>query len=309
MSARLSSALSLSLGCGFLYLLLGGCNPGSAPSDASSDTLAPDDTVALCHARADGTFVLQHHRPEDLPAHLLHGDGLPTGPVPGRADQVFDATCRAVADTGTGPCPPGMAHLAGEAGRGGFCIDRWEAHLAAWSPYEVPASGIARTAPGVIPQGYISGDVAEAACRAAGKRLCTSSEWLRACQGPRHTTYPYGTTYLPGACNEGRPAHPVLELFGDATDWSPAQMNDPRLNQLPDTVDPTGSNPVCQSAEGVFDLHGNLHEWVADAEGTFRGGFYVDARINGEGCLYRTTAHSRTYHDYSTGFRCCADAR
>ena len=55
-----------------------------------------------------------------------------------------------------------------------------------------------------------------------------------------------------------------------------------------------------------FCVHGNLHEWVADAEGVFRGGFYVDAVINGAGCSYRTSAHSRGYHDYSTGFRCCA---
>ena len=54
-------------------------------------------------------------------------------------------------------------------------------------------------------------------------------------------------------------------------------------------------------------MHGNLHEWVADVDGTFRGGFYADAVLNGTGCLYRTTAHAASYHDYSTGFRCCAD--
>ena len=58
----------------------------------------------------------------------------------------------------------------------------------------------------------------------------------------------------------------------------------------------------------LFDLHGNLHEWVVDADGTFRGGFYVDVLINGPGCTYATTAHTSTYHDYSTGFRCCRDA-
>ncbi len=200
-------------------------------------------------------------------------------------------------------CPTGMAQIEG------FCIDRWEGHLAAHAPYEVPVGGAARSAPDVVPQGYISADVAEAACRAAGKRLCTSAEWLRACQGPAGLRYPYGNTYNPRACNEGREVHPVVQLFGDATDWSPAQMNDPRINQLPDGLAPTGSHAACVSAEGVFDLHGNLHEWVADAEGTFRGGFYVDAEINGEGCAYRTTAHGRGYHDYSTGFRCCADAR
>ena len=35
--------------------------------------------------------------------------------------------------------------------------------------------------------------------------------------------------------------------------------------------------------------------------------FYVDAVRNGPGCLYTTTAHALPYHDYSTGFRCCAD--
>ncbi len=213
------------------------------------------------------------------------------------------AGCTAAVDPAPEGCPAGMAQIEGT------CVDRWEAHLAGQSPFEVPTAGVARTAAGVIPQGYVSGDVAAAACAAAGKRLCTSTEWLRACQGPTARVYPYGADYQPSACNEGRRTHPVVELFGDSADWSMRQMNDPRLNQLPGTVDATGANPACVSAEGVYDLHGNLHEWVADPEGTFRGGFYVDATINGEGCLYRTTAHGRAYHDYSTGFRCCADAR
>ena len=58
---------------------------------------------------------------------------------------------------------------------------------------------------------------------------------------------------------------------------------------------------------GVFDMVGNVHEWVADPNGTFRGGYYLDTTLNGEGCNYRTDAHDATYHDYSTGFRCCAD--
>lgn len=288
---------------GLLLLVLAGCVNSSLDGEVEPDPPVPEDGTALCHAASDGSFVLQYQPPEDLPTHLLHGDGIPTGAVPGRAGFVFDAACRIVADTDEGPCRAGMAHV------DGFCIDRWEAHLADRSPFLVPSQGAARTAPSVIPQGYISGTVAEAACRAVGKRLCTSNEWLRACQGPTPTTYPYGDTYLPDACNEGREEHPVLELFGADADWSSRQMNDPRLNQLPNALDSTGTNPVCMSAEGVFDLHGNLHEWVADAEGTFRGGFYVDAEINGKGCLYRTTAHGRSYHDYSTGFRCCADVQ
>ncbi|MFT4623322.1 MAG: sulfatase modifying factor 1 [Myxococcota bacterium] len=211
---------------------------------------------------------------------------------------------RGTADTGrpmAGPCPPEMVQVEG------FCIDAWEAHLVDASPFDVASWGVAASAPGEVPQGYISGDVAEAACVAAGKRLCSSAEWLWACQGAEGRTYPYGPEYDPDACNDTRAVHPVVELFGADADWSPEQMNDPRLNQLPDSLHAAGAFPDCATPEGVFDLHGNLHEWVTDAEGVFRGGFYVDAVINGPGCGYATTAHSREYHDYSTGFRCCSD--
>jgi formylglycine-generating enzyme required for sulfatase activity len=58
---------------------------------------------------------------------------------------------------------------------------------------------------------------------------------------------------------------------------------------------------------------GNIHEWVATDPrqyyGKFAGGYYLDTTRNGPGCLYKTRAHGHDYHDYSTGFRCCADAR
>ena len=187
------------------------------------------------------------------------------------------------------------------------CIDRYEAHLVGADPFAVPTAGVAATAAGEVPQGYISGEVAQAACQAAGKRLCTTDEWLRACEGPSGHVYPYGDTYVAGACNEGRATHPVIEVFGSGASWSSAELNDPRLNQLPDSLAPSGDYAACVTDEGIYDLHGNLHEWVADASGTFRGGFYVDASINGTGCSYATTAHSFDYHDYSTGFRCCAE--
>ncbi len=86
-------------------------------------------------------------------------------------------------------------------------------------------------------------------------------------------------------------------------------MNDPRLNQSANTVAKTGSHASCKSSYGVYDMMGNLHEWVADREGTFLGGYYLDTKLNGDGCSYKTVVHGSSYHDYSTGFRCCADAR
>ena len=201
-----------------------------------------------------------------------------------------------------GACPPEMAWL------DGFCIDRWEAHLQGQSPYEVPTTGIAASAADVVPQGYISGDVAGGACAQAGKRLCTDTEWLRACRGRLDHLYPYGDAYVPGACNDTRAVHPVIEVFGQDATWTGEQMNDPRLNQLPDSLDAGGANAQCVTPEGVYDLHGNLNEWTSDVAGTFRGGFYVEASINGPGCSYRTTAHNLLHHDFSTGFRCCMDA-
>lgn len=299
---RSSTVVKLCIWVVFSFQLMA-CNdiqPDEDEVHQSSDTRE----IKICHANGDGSFGQQELKQQDLPTHLIHGDGIPGGPVPGTKDSVFSEACTVIKDTNEGPCLGGMAHIED------FCIDRWEGSLKNHAPFEAPeAAGIAQTVYGAIPQGYISGEMAAAACEAAGKRLCTSPEWLRACQGPDSMIFPYGNTHIGSACNEGRELHPVIELFGEATDWSSGQMNDSRINQLPNTLDRTAYNPVCMSAEGVYDLHGNLHEWVADSEGTFRGGFYVDAEINGTGCLYRTTAHGRTYHDYSTGFRCCADAQ
>jgi formylglycine-generating enzyme required for sulfatase activity len=52
---------------------------------------------------------------------------------------------------------------------------------------------------------------------------------------------------------------------------------------------------------------GNLHEWTADPNGTFQGGYWLDTSLHGDGCAYRTIAHPFDYRDYSIGFRCCAD--
>jgi hypothetical protein len=95
--------------------------------------------------------------------------------------------------------------------------------------------------------------------------------------------------------------------------WTYADFNDPRLNQIDGGLAPTASYSHCSSPFGIYDCVGNLHEWGDDpadsnGHGRFRGGFYGDAEINGHGCLYTTSAHELTYHDYSTGFRCCVDS-
>ena len=209
-----------------------------------------------------------------------------------------------------------------------FCIDQYEAAVDVsgkhW-PFNMPVdraaiNGRVVAVPGAAPrrpQAYISAVQAGVACAAAGKRLCTLSEWLAACRGPMNYTFPYGNTYVPGACNEGRATNPVNDVFGANATFDRTEMNNPRLDTLSHTVAPGGRYHRCVSAFDSFDMHGNLHEWVSTrvsggarrGHGMFKGGFFVDAKINGAGCLYETTAHDPSYHDYSNGFRCCADAQ
>jgi sulfatase modifying factor 1 len=152
-----------------------------------------------------------------------------------------------------------------------YCIDRYEASLDAQSS--------AISVPGVMPTVQITQTEASAACESAGKRMCTDAEWLRACKGPGNLTYPYGNTLQPGRCNdEGQ------------------------------QISTTGSYSGCVTSEGAYDMVGNVNEWTQDPNGTFRGGYYGDIALNGQGCSYVTTAHAVSSALPTTGFRCCADS-
>jgi hypothetical protein len=206
-------------------------------------------------------------------------------------------------------CPPEMAMVA--TPRGPVCVDRYEGALEGW-PFSHPVDEIdastyrAIVAKGIKPQVNITAFQAETACVNAGKRLCSSAEWLAGCRGPKNTLYPYGDKYVKGACNEGRQA-PQRRMWPKN-----GRLDDPRLAELDGTVEPGGAFSQCVSAYGIYDMHGNVHEWVVDTGrdprfGVFLGGFFADAEGNGFGCTYKTNAHLKDYHDYSTGFRCCKD--
>jgi formylglycine-generating enzyme required for sulfatase activity len=53
----------------------------------------------------------------------------------------------------------------------------------------------------------------------------------------------------------------------------------------------------------IFDMVGNVDEWVDDETGRFAGGFY--ARATNSGCESQVASHSPLYYDYSIGVRCC----
>lgn len=235
---------------------------------------------------------------------------------------------------GPRPCPESMAQVAS------VCIDRYEAHLVVDKQvhphsHRPPTAEVfkAATAPDVWPQAYIGKFEAAEACHQSNKRLCSLDEWLRACKGSLGFLYSYGTQEEKGRCNTGKP-HLMMQLFKDKPTiaWTYEDFNDPTLDETPGFLAKSAEYFSCVNDYGIFDMVGNLHEWVADvvdrdlpnrihlnpalanryAElggfGIFMGGFYSTSHEHGSGCEFITIGHEEAYHDYSTGFRCCKDA-
>ncbi len=212
-------------------------------------------------------------------------------------------------------CPSDMANVLDR-----FCVDRYEGSLVVrnadgtespHSPYQTPpadANIVAKSVKDVVPQGYISPKLAEGACKAAKKRLCQPVEWRVACAGSEGTAFPYGPKRITNKCHDTGAA-PMITFHASTMKrgWGLTELNDPRNNQLDNSVAKTGAYPECTNDFGVYDMVGNLSEWTADPHGTFQGGLWLDTKEHGDGCAYRTISHGYEYHDYSTGFRCCAD--
>ncbi len=161
---------------------------------------------------------------------------------------------------------------------------------------------------GVVPQAYASGKDAALACANAHKRLCTLEEWRTACRGQEDRDFPYGDKYQQGTCNVVRDTHPGILL------WDNPSINhtDPRFNLMTSKTGAllrkTGATTTCKSKWGddaIYDMVGNLDEWIDDPEGTFVGAFY--ARGRRDGCQAKIVNHTFDYADYSTGVRCCAE--
>jgi sulfatase-modifying factor enzyme 1 len=180
-----------------------------------------------------------------------------------------------------------------------FCIDR----------YEYPNRA------GAHPVWMLDWYESQATCRSKGKRLCWSSEWTAACEGPEHTPFPYGFERNHRVCNmdnfyiEPMRPGPQAQFFFYSKERDVAFKELSRLDQSV----PSGSMEKCASGFGVQDLTGNFDEWVVSDErpreksrwAGLKGGAWGHVRSQ---CRPMTYSHEPEFRYYFVGFRCCRDA-
>lgn len=168
-----------------------------------------------------------------------------------------------------------------------FSIDTFEASL--------DDAGKATSAKHQVPALRMSWFAARDACEAAGKRLCTEEEWITACQGARAHDDD-GNGFFADDLIEGN-AYPYADFHVRGRCW------DDHADQRPVY---TGEMPGCVSEQGVYDLTGNMEEWVGATPETavLLGGAY-DTSKDFARCYRRNDTFGPGLANPRTGFRCC----
>lgn len=151
--------------------------------------------------------------------------------------------------------------------------------------------------PNEKPRAYTSFEQAKTACEEAGKRLCTASEWRRACLGPNNKRFGYADLYEQKNCKSA-----ISLPSGHSSMMDPTAF-----------LSLSGQRKSCRTEEGVFDMIGNLEEWVLDdwqnSPASLEGGAWY-TYLEYADCTgrysrqpdYRTPLNRRVF---SAGFRCC----
>jgi protein-disulfide isomerase/uncharacterized membrane protein len=169
-----------------------------------------------------------------------------------------------------------------------FEIDTFESGL---------ENGAATVGKHQIPGTNMSWYAAKEACEAAGKRLCSEEEWIAACQGARPkddngngqfaddfiegTAYPYSDYHEPERCWEDKNRDQFRPVY-------------------------TGEMPGCVTPQGVYDMTGNMEEWVgATADKAILLGGAYDTETDHARCYRRNDTFGAGYANQRTGFRCC----
>ena len=151
-----------------------------------------------------------------------------------------------------------------------FCMDRYE------------APNTADTKP-LVMQSALN---AQKWCQKRNKRLCHETEWEIACH------------LSSGPCNNDK----------QWMEWDRKTVNsDHEVTRLWQGT-PSGSIKTCSTPNGVYDLIGNVEEWVISEEDrdwlfTLKGGWWAKTTP----CHKSNDAHEPKFKFYQTGARCCRD--
>jgi hypothetical protein len=175
-----------------------------------------------------------------------------------------------------------------------FCMDRYE-----WPNKK-----------GDLPALLISWTDAKKECEKIGKRLCTEDEFNFACEGEQMLPYTYGYERDPKKCNIDRQYRKREKKLLKYESCLAKPECKKELEKLDQRL-PTGSLPECVSPFGVYDLNGNINEWVFRPKekppnrSGLKGGWWGPVRGR---CRPTVGFHKEDDYGYEEGFRCCKDA-
>ena len=105
-------------------------------------------------------------------------------------------------------------------------------------------------------------------CAAEGKRLCSPSEWRTACQAGQMRSF---------SSTDDLAAYDSRDHFGVRFCNVPGSIFSQFSSDPAEQLAPSGSFPNCGGATGVFDLTGNMDEWVAAVDDADDLAVYVAA--------------------------------